>query len=312
MRTGPHNNNYKNNNNNRNRNRNRRPSGGSSGGGGGSGNNRVLDSNGPDVKLRGTAQTIAEKYMQLGRDALSAGDPVMSESYYQYADHYYRVWLALQPAGQPIQFSRRLSEEELEDEGADGSDDEGAVAEGSGPEGSANVARATAPDMAGESGDTAGGQGEGQYQNRNFRQRDNQQAGQQAGRDKFRPRWPRRSGADRSYENRDAAPNGQPLEGQPEAGEPNIGHQDRYERPERDERPAELGHVETGGRGADPGNWEAPSFLKRPAPVVVEAGSDTSAGVEAERRPRGRKPRVSEDADPGAAETTAGPTREGE
>ena len=52
--------------------------------------NRVYESNGPDVKLRGTAQTIAEKYMQLARDAHSSGDTVMVESYNQHAEHYLR------------------------------------------------------------------------------------------------------------------------------------------------------------------------------------------------------------------------------
>ena len=70
MRPGQYNNNNNNKNRN-NRNRNRRPSGGGGGQPGGSGANRVYDSNGPDVKLRGTAQTIAEKYMQLARDAQS-------------------------------------------------------------------------------------------------------------------------------------------------------------------------------------------------------------------------------------------------
>jgi hypothetical protein len=74
-------------NNKRGRNRNRRNNGGGQGGSGGNSANRVFDSNGPDVKLRGTAQTIAEKYMQLGRDAQASGDTVMAESYYQFADH---------------------------------------------------------------------------------------------------------------------------------------------------------------------------------------------------------------------------------
>jgi hypothetical protein len=49
--------------------------------------------------------------MQLARDAHSSGDRVMAESYYQHADHYYRVWLAAQPVGQPVHFPRRLDED---------------------------------------------------------------------------------------------------------------------------------------------------------------------------------------------------------
>jgi len=52
---------------------------------------RSFESNGPDVKVRGTPQHIAEKYVQLARDAHSAGDTVMTESYLQHAEHYYRI-----------------------------------------------------------------------------------------------------------------------------------------------------------------------------------------------------------------------------
>ena len=51
---------------------------------------RVFESNGPDVKIRGTPSHIAEKYLQLARDARSSGDPVAAENYYQHAEHYYR------------------------------------------------------------------------------------------------------------------------------------------------------------------------------------------------------------------------------
>ncbi len=52
---------------------------------------RSFESNGPDVKVRGTAQHVAEKYTQLARDAHVSGDPVMAESYLQHAEHYYRL-----------------------------------------------------------------------------------------------------------------------------------------------------------------------------------------------------------------------------
>jgi hypothetical protein len=52
---------------------------------------RVYESNGPDVKIRGTASHIAEKYIQLARDSQSSGDPVAAENYYQHAEHYYRL-----------------------------------------------------------------------------------------------------------------------------------------------------------------------------------------------------------------------------
>src|SRR5688572_17989078 len=57
---------------------------------------RVYESNGPDVKVRGTASHIAEKYVQLARDAQSSGDPVAAENYYQHAEHYFRLIAAVQ------------------------------------------------------------------------------------------------------------------------------------------------------------------------------------------------------------------------
>ena len=57
---------------------------------------RVYESNGPDVKIRGTASHVAEKYLQLARDAQSSGDPVAAESYYQHAEHYFRLIAAAQ------------------------------------------------------------------------------------------------------------------------------------------------------------------------------------------------------------------------
>ena len=59
--------------------------------------NRSYDSNGPDVRVRGTASQVYEKYQALARDAMSSGDRVMAENYGQHAEHYYRIMLSLQP-----------------------------------------------------------------------------------------------------------------------------------------------------------------------------------------------------------------------
>jgi hypothetical protein len=56
----------------------------------------MYESNGPDVKIRGTASHVAEKYLQLARDAQSSGDPIAAENYYQHAEHYFRVIAAAQ------------------------------------------------------------------------------------------------------------------------------------------------------------------------------------------------------------------------
>ena len=102
-------------------------SGGSGGGGGGGGGstpirhhsggniplnrNHVFDSSGPDMRMRGTAQQLFEKYLQLGRDATGGGDRVMAESYFQHAEHYFRIINAMnqvqQQAPQGPQQQRR-------------------------------------------------------------------------------------------------------------------------------------------------------------------------------------------------------------
>jgi hypothetical protein len=57
---------------------------------------RNYESSGPDVKIRGTAMHIAEKYASLARDAMSSGDSVAAENYLQHAEHYNRIILAAQ------------------------------------------------------------------------------------------------------------------------------------------------------------------------------------------------------------------------
>jgi len=71
--------------------------------------NRAFDSTGPDVKIRGTAAHVYEKYLQLARDAGSAGDRVMQENYLQHAEHYYRILMAQggQLGGQPPQYGQQ-------------------------------------------------------------------------------------------------------------------------------------------------------------------------------------------------------------
>ena len=81
----------------------RRPHNGGNGGGGGGGGgnngggfnpNRTYDSSGPEVKIRGSASHVYEKYLQLARDANSGGDRIMAENYLQHAEHYYRIMAA--------------------------------------------------------------------------------------------------------------------------------------------------------------------------------------------------------------------------
>lgn len=105
---------------------NRRMRGRNNGGGGGGNNNnnnnnnrrgpnpltRSYESNGPDVKVRGTAQHIAEKYLQLARDAHSSGDRVMAENYLQHAEHYNRIIATAMAQQQAQRESREIEEDD--------------------------------------------------------------------------------------------------------------------------------------------------------------------------------------------------------
>lgn len=53
--------------------------------------NRTFDSNGPEIKIRGSAAHVYDKYLQMARDANTAGDRVMAENYLQHAEHYFRI-----------------------------------------------------------------------------------------------------------------------------------------------------------------------------------------------------------------------------
>ena len=90
---GRNNNNRNNNNNNSNRNQ----------------LNRSMESNGPDVRIRGTAAHIAEKYTTLARDAQTSGDTVAAESYWQFAEHYNRL-IAVAQAAQAEEQAKRDEE----------------------------------------------------------------------------------------------------------------------------------------------------------------------------------------------------------
>lgn len=117
MRNGPNNNKrMRSRNNNNNNNNNRR---------GQNPMTRVFESNGPDIKIRGTASHVAEKYVQLARDARSSGDPVAAENYYQHAEHYFRLIAAAQEQfrqNQPQQQQPmpRNDSDTLDDSGDDG------------------------------------------------------------------------------------------------------------------------------------------------------------------------------------------------
>ncbi|MBA9082655.1 MULTISPECIES: DUF4167 domain-containing protein [Bartonella] len=80
---------------------------------------RNYESNGPDVKIRGNAQQIADKYISLARDAQGAGDRVMSENYLQHAEHYLRIILAAVGHGSQLVQCDENGEKSCEETGAE-------------------------------------------------------------------------------------------------------------------------------------------------------------------------------------------------
>ena len=84
---------------------------------------RSFESNGPEVKVRGTPAHVAEKYLSLARDAQSSGDPVLAENYLQHAEHYNRIILAYRE--QQVQQSGEMNGgggPRMRPEGGDGDD----------------------------------------------------------------------------------------------------------------------------------------------------------------------------------------------
>lgn len=133
-------------------NRRSRGRGGSGGGGGGGGGgnpgrrqnvplrHQTFDSNGPDVRIRGNAWQVNEKYLALARDAAASGDRIQAENYLQHAEHYFRIITQIQEAenrqregqqgqgrgnGQPYQPMQEQYEDEQPegDAESDGSDE---------------------------------------------------------------------------------------------------------------------------------------------------------------------------------------------
>lgn len=120
---------------------------------GGNPRNQSYESNGPDVKVRGNPQQIVEKYLALARDASSAGDRINAESYYQFAEHYYRIMNANALAAE----QQRQAQNPVQDGEAD---------ESGNASGAENAEKA---DAAGEEGEKAANGQNGRFRRRNNR-----------------------------------------------------------------------------------------------------------------------------------------------
>ena len=298
------------------------------GGGGRKGPNpltRTYESNGPDIKIRGNAHHVAEKYLQLARDAQTSGDPVMAESYLQHAEHYFRLIAAAQLAQLQAQpgYVRPINEAEAESE----DDDE----DGTGlPDRFASlpdrfsqqapqppVAPQPAPERQGSerqgserplqerppyNGQDGGQRDQPRYernnqngQDRNFRpnyQDRNQNRDFRNNRDQQRPR----TDGQRFDQNRDNRQDGNRGDGgrRETQGEAWRGDQPRDNRPEsraetqHETRPQEHGHMEMTEQPSLPSFITAPvrSFVPEPETAAPKQASDGYAAEPARRQAR--------------------------
>jgi hypothetical protein len=273
-----------------------RGSGGGGGGGGGKGPNpltRSYESNGPEVKVRGTAQNIAEKYVQLGRDAQATGDHVAAESFFQHAEHYFRLIAAAQEQFRIANPGFR-GFDQPETDGEEGEED-GSFAQGQPqPEGRAY----------GQSAAEGEEEPQGEFQpreQRDYQPRDNRdQRGPRPQRDNrnFQPREQREpreaapSGDYQPREPREAAPSGDYRPREPRDQRPPRDHQPREQRDfqprDRDQRPPrDGGRFERNGQDRrSPRNETMPIEAEQPGlPSFITAPVRNTIGSEAPIEP---------------------------
>lgn len=243
---------------------------------------RSYESNGPDVKVRGTAQNIAEKYLQLARDAQSSGDPVAAENYFQHAEHYYRILLAAQEQmaqqyGHSFQPTRGFGDDSEEGE-EEGDDENVAFPQGAPqpeirnqPQGGMNgngYNAAGGQRHDGEGGEGAGGQrfdrqGRGDRFN-NDRNNNNRRFDRNDGQNR----------GERRFDRQDGGQNGQPSGYVPRQDQPVSGEQPEVA-PQRDNAPPANQGERRFERGDRPERSERPERAERP-----------ERGPRPERRPR--------------------------
>ena len=144
-----------------------RSRGGRNGGGGGGGHhhkqhhnpnrppnrNQIFDSSGPDVRVRGNAHQVFDKYQALAREAAASGDRIMAEAYWQYADHYFRM---IQASGG---FGQR-NNQGWGDGGEEGQQQQGQPGQGGGQPQQANVNGHVPDERQGERNERRGGRDE--------------------------------------------------------------------------------------------------------------------------------------------------------
>ncbi len=94
--------------------------------------NRHYESNGPDVRIRGSAQQILDKYLQYARDAQTSGDRVKAEALFQHAEHYARIVAVFEKQKEEARLEREAREAAKAEERAQREAERAAQAEAAG------------------------------------------------------------------------------------------------------------------------------------------------------------------------------------
>jgi hypothetical protein len=320
------------------------------GGGGGQGGgkpqhnvNRAFDSTGPEgIKIRGNAQHVFEKYQQLARDAMSAGDRVLGENYTQHAEHYFRVLRAVQPLRPPSDFLGRETftsgfDIDFEDESNNNFSDEAIPENETASEAEGEQPRSDQPRNTDQNRNNDQPRGDREWQNRGDRQDRNFNRDQRP-RDNNQPRddrprdYQQRDSQQRDNQSRDGQPrdyqqrDDRPRDNQPREDRPRYNRENRYnDRPREGRDPLAVVEPEsTPLTAAAPAPAPVPEAAApqgrqlrsqdgslSPAPAFLQARPERAEAVPAAaeeakpaRAPRRRRaPRAVEGEAPTASET---------
>jgi hypothetical protein len=274
---------------------------------------RSYESNGPDVKIRGTAQHIADKYAQLARDALAAGDPVAAENYFQHGEHYFRIVSGAQDQGRPANtggYASRPYDDDME-EGDEEGQGNGGSQNGHAYNGYDDNDPGQQPQPYENRSDANqdGRQGRDRFPNRDQRRFDNN--GRQDYRRQDQPRQDSRSDQSRYDNGRGEAPRSETRQEDRPASRPERAPRGEAVRqgeaaPRRERRREAAPVVEAEEPSGLPAFLMAPA---RPAPAA-EPSTAPEPEVSAEEAPaakprRRRRPRFESAAEEGGATTPA-------
>jgi len=288
----------------RQRGRNRKPSGANNANN--ANPNRSWDSQGPEnIKVRGNAQTVYERYQQLGRDATASGDRVLAENYMQHAEHYFRVLRALQPQ-RPVS---EIAARELSNQGfdIDFEDETGAQA-------AAFLAAQQAADRAAQQGENRNNDRSNDRGNDRANDRDGENGSRDQNRNESRGEgqqreWRDRDNRDRDNRDRDnqnrdqnrSERSGEDRETRAEGEEGQGGRREtRRERWERRREERNRRFEAEGGVGEAPDNAAysgsdqgdaAPTSNEPAVEAVEERAVEAPVAVKTERPRRTRMPR---------------------